>query len=577
MTESSILHKNGVVYTPKELSNYLAKKIYHYAIKDSKIILENKLSVIDPANGDGMLLEAMLKNLHSFTEKKITLCGIDIDYFANESSKHRIKSLTAKDKLILINTNSLTPYYSKSLFSGWSKIFNKVEVKDGFDILIANPPWGADISEYRDYLDESYYELLRGQVDSYELFIELALKITKKGGYFGFLVPDSILNHGKKNIRERILSNTQIKFIARLGEKLFYGINRACVIIVCKNNPPIQNNMVDCFRLNKNDREKILSRKMSFESAEIRHIHRVPQTRFRNNDGLIFNIDLKENEVKVIDKILKKSTKFKDELSITRGIELGSSGNITKCPICNIWSPVSNKNTVKCNNCNNINKKSNLEEETIVLNKKSNNSVQLITGKNIKRYQLMPNLWIKKDYLGINYKPNKTYEPPKILIRKTGVGITASIDYTESYTTQVVYILRSKQDSSINLEYILALLNSRAYFFYLMKTFGELEWRSHPYLTQSQILSFPLPDISSNNGKLIEKKIIKIVKNAMKRDKPNSQEDLEIELLIGKLFHFEKEDFEIIFNAINDSDNLLPIKALKDVKLNDIIKKMNGN
>ena len=43
------------------------------------------------------------------------------------------------------------------------------------------------------------------------------------------------------------------------------------------------------------------------------------------------------------------------------------------------------------------------------------------------------------------------------------------------------------------LEFMLAVLNSRAMYYFLAKKHGETEWRSHPYLTQKQVLDLPMP------------------------------------------------------------------------------------
>jgi len=80
---------------------------------------------------------------------------------------------------------------------------------------------GADLADYKEKLSSTQYATLSGQVNFFELFMEMATKIVKKGGYFAFIVPDSILNHGKSILRDILVGSTEIKFIARLGEKIF--------------------------------------------------------------------------------------------------------------------------------------------------------------------------------------------------------------------------------------------------------------------------------------------------------------------------------------------------------------------
>ena len=183
-----------------------------------------------------------------------------------------------------------------------------------------------------------------------------------------------------------------------------------------------------------------------------------------------------------------------------------------------------------------------------------------------------PSKWIKLEKNGINYKSKKTYESPKILIRKTGVGITAALDYTNSYTNQVVYILRSNGKSNLDLEFFIALINSRAYYFYLIKAFGELEWKSHPYLTQTQVLSLPLPDLKSEKNIRIAKEIALLLRSELKNGKLSRSIDLKIESMVGKMFWLKKKDYQIIFDAINDLDELLPVRELKTFDQKEFLK-----
>lgn len=41
------------------------------------------------------------------------------------------------------------------------------------------------------------------------------------------------------------------------------------------------------------------------------------------------------------------------------------------------------------------------------------------------------------------------YTPPKLIVRKTGLGIYASIDYTGSMTSQTVYILKLREQENL--------------------------------------------------------------------------------------------------------------------------------
>jgi len=576
--KDSLIRKNGVVYTPEILSKYVSKKLLQYAFGDELFNNLDKICILDPSVGDGILLNNITESVFSkktLTKNKLTVCGIDIDKTSLRSCKKKITpKLHDEIRLELINTNALNPFNKDSLTNGWNEIFRKLGVENGFDLLIANPPWGADITDYKENLKLSDFKTIKGQFDSFELFIELAIKIVKPNGYFAFIVPDSILNNGKSVLRETLLDQTQIRLIARLGEKIFPGINRACVVIICKNTLYQNGNFVDCFRLSSKNRTSILSGQLSFLEAESANLHQVPQKRFKNNTHQCFDIDIQENETVVLDKFKTYGKTLGDELSITRGMELGSSGMICQCKSCKTWIPLPEKKLMICSTCDKEFDSEKANKKCIISPIYSPKSISFISGSDMKRYVCKPSKWTTLGVNGINYKQKEVYEGAKILIRKTGVGITASLDYSNSYTNQVVYILKNKDIQKDNLEFFIGLINTRAYFFYLMKTFGELQWKSHPYLTQTQIRNLPLPDISSKQNKKTILQIKNLLRPTLKaRDVPNSEIDAKVELLIGKMFSLTENDYKIIFNTISELDDLLPMREMKKMKLTDVFEK----
>tara|TARA_Y100000590_G_scaffold161645_1_gene185338 strand:- start:7488 stop:9209 length:1722 start_codon:yes stop_codon:yes gene_type:complete len=571
MNNQITIQKDGVVFTPKNLANFIAEKTLRYVSKEKFQMKKNMITVVDPACGNGQLLESFIEISDKKYKNKIGIYGLDIN--KNSILYCKKKFLQYNKKFKFVNTNALSPFNQKIFHDGWLKLQENLGNIGKFDIMIANPPWGSNMSTYKEEIDKNEFETLENHNDSFEIFLELALKIVKPGGYFSFIIPDSILNHGENIIRKKLISSTEIKYIGRLGEKIFPDINRACVIIIVKNSAPAENSQIDCFRLLSKERRNVLSGKKAFEDVEKGKIHAVLQKRFLKNSYQQIDIDLRQNEQPILKKLYSSNEKISDYLVSTRGVELGISGEVCLCQKCQSWIPLPVKQSVICEHCKNkiIIKKSKVE--TIIIDKEDEkkNSKPLITGKDLKRYKSKPTHNIILNKKGINYKPKDTYLPPKILIRKTGIGITATIDYSSSYVTQVVYVFKTKPGIDIDLEFFIALLNSRIYYFILAKSYGELEWRSHPYLTQSQIGDIPIP-ILKNNKKIINE-IISLMKSYKEKGALTNEVDLKIELLIGKLFKLTKNDFKVIMNLINESDELLPVKHLKNINLEDILKR----
>jgi DNA-directed RNA polymerase subunit RPC12/RpoP len=403
----------------------------------------------------------------------------------------------------------------------------------------------------------------------------LALKIVKPGGYFAFIIPDSLFSFERIFLRKLLLAQTEIRFIGRFGENFFDKINRACAVIICKNRSDNPDIIVECLRLPPSIRKRLLEGDINFIEAERMLIHKVPQERFRRNRDCRFDIDILQEEEKTLNVIGKSKNTFRDYLFSSRGVELSKYGKVYQCTKCGLWMPFPNTTKKMCPHCNSV---IIIEPENctvIVSQEKVKGHAPLIVGENIRRYQIQRNLWIDIKRPGIKYKDTSLYIPPKLLVRKTGVGICAMIDYTNSLTNQVVYIFKPRDDNkkSFPLEFFLGIINSRAMYYYLVKTYGETEWRSHPYITQKQVLDLHLP----NNERLLNDKgdIVQSIVNILKPfliDNRNIpvKDDIRIESMVAQLYGLKKSDYEIIFNTLNSVENLLPVRALKICDVNDI-------
>jgi len=104
----------------------------------------------------------------------------------------------------------------------WETEFENIFDDGGFSIIVGNPPWGADMSSYEEWVEhDDNYSLANNQYDSYEIFIELTENLLQEGGSLGFIIPDSIIQKDSSSIREWLVENHQIDSVFKLGEGLF--------------------------------------------------------------------------------------------------------------------------------------------------------------------------------------------------------------------------------------------------------------------------------------------------------------------------------------------------------------------
>lgn len=106
---------------------------------------------------------------------------------------------------------------SNSMFFLWHTWFHDVfsrPSKDGFDIVIGNPPYGAKYDDQtKQYYQNTYKtaKSIRGiqkaSLDTFTLFIELGVDLLRKNGCFAFIVPISLTSSDSLTGVHRILMN----------------------------------------------------------------------------------------------------------------------------------------------------------------------------------------------------------------------------------------------------------------------------------------------------------------------------------------------------------------------------------
>lgn len=534
-----IKQKYGVVYTPKSLSDFVAELLKR-ASSDEQIKV-----ILDPASGECALLSAVKAAFGDEDE----YIGIDVDKEAVHNTK---------DKFQIIHNDAIMPQnVKKKTADYWRDKLPEV------DAVIANPPWSSEKIYERADLTSAGFSLASGQYDSYVLFMELAFNILRDGGLMAFIIPDSLFDAQNENLRKFLLEKTQIKVIARLGEKIFEEVNRAATVIICKKAFPESNSETTCFRLSTEDRKEYLAGQGTLLMYFDRKKHTVYQRRFLSNNGYNFDIDTHSNEEALLDKITSKTADWEQLFIFGRGVEISKAGKVVYCPHCNYAQGYKKKQLEAgkktCTNCGGEITVTAQTVRNVVSQEPDENSVLIYVGENVRRYGVSGECYIRPDIEGINYKNRELYNPPKLLIRKTGLGIYSAIDYSGSMTSQTVYILKyADGNNRAPLEYYLALINSRVVYYYYLKVYGENEWKSHPYLTKQIIFTLP---IRPYTGSKTDLDIIEIATKLMQHY--DHDMDVKLEALIMKKYGLTKEERKLVINEMNRLPDLSAVNNMK--------------
>jgi type I restriction-modification system DNA methylase subunit len=121
----------------------------------------------------------------------------------------------------------------------WAVKFAGVFVSGGFDIILANPPYGISCE---DPLRFQYFPRVKGEdpqsKDSYGLFIARGLQMLKSGGILTYIVSDTwrtIRTHYP--LRKKLINETQLMHVLDLPSWIFDATVNTCIFTTVKQTP----------------------------------------------------------------------------------------------------------------------------------------------------------------------------------------------------------------------------------------------------------------------------------------------------------------------------------------------------
>lgn len=397
-----------------------------------------------------------------------------------EIEEFKLNSILNKDLEYKYNLSDIKPF-------NYHIAFPEVFKGGGFDCIIGNPPWGANIDAILDYLNEYYPNSTVGFKDTYKCFFDKSIQLLKPKGKLGYITPNSFyFNPLFKDLR-KLLNSYQIDSMINLGERVFENVEApSAITIITKSN--IQNKKINTMDLSfsKSNKEKenlINNGKYSIINQNIFNK--------TQNNIFTFNLrDLKSNEV-----YFEQFANIKDAGIQYHRFGIGMKNRGGNDLYDRLFSK--NKNEFK-------------------------NSVPCYYGKLINRYFIndFTDIYFNMDYKSV-LKSNeqvsftKEYQGKrnKIVWRQTSDNIKAVIDKKGIWFGNTIQCCEIKKEySNYKLEYLLAILNSK-YLNYIYNNNIKESNRVFPQIKISNLEKLPIRTIDFNNKLDIDiyNKIISIV------------------------------------------------------------------
>lgn len=526
--------KDGIFYTPEYIVDYIVKnslgaylrehemkyideenlhdELSESVYKKREIVAYTKyqdflkqVKVLDPACGSGAFLVRVFDYLLEENRRvgKIlggmfntddmyksilqnNIYGVDLNQESVEITKLSLwlKSAQAGKKLSNLDNNikcgnSLIddPEIAGDKAFKWEEEFFEIVGSDGFDVIVGNPPYGARISKKEKKYFMDNYETAFYKLDSYSLFIEKALTLSKEKGILSFIVPYTCLTiQQHKKLREYILKYN-LSQIVNLPTKIFDDADLDTIILFLRKIKPEDKIFIGVIE----NEQILLNKKVSLSNIKL------------ENDFII-NTNFSDYDYKIVEKIKEKSNDLDSTFDVSQG-----------------YIPYRRSDLIKEYGKIDGNK---IVDERLwhSKEKETDGFKQEIQGKDISRYFYKEShQYVKYGKHLAGYVDTKFFNSPRILIMEVTRGnyykLSAVFIEKEFYNTPSIINIIEPSNNKNLLKFILLLINSRLYTWYHIKMNPKANAvTSIPKILVNDVRRLPIKEISIKEQKpFIEK------------------------------------------------------------------------
>lgn len=401
----------------------------------------------------------------------------------------------------------------------WHTWFFDVFSQGGFDIVIGNPPYGANIDTYIKVYEKIYPDTSHGFKDIYKYFFDFALRICKTKGVLSYISPNTFLRQPRyKDLRNVLLSKSILQ-ILNLGEDIFEEAVVTVAISILRN---INIDTEVCYL---DLSEKITHNNASILLSTLDFLI-IPQTNWLSTPNSIFLESLIKNavETQLLDNILK----FKDAGINYQRVNVGLAQK----------------------------GKSNLSQRLLYEGiREREKDIEYWKGTDINQFYIscQTNRFCRPDIkLADNERVilNGEYFAyhPKLLWRQTAPYPICAIDYKGIWFGRSIQagVIKNDYVKIISYEYLCGLLNSK-YLRYLYEQNVKEGGRVFPQVKLEHLKPLPIVISNREDMKSIEDRVIAII-DAKQRNPSADISALESETdrLVYQLYGLTDEEIAII-------------------------------
>ena len=401
------------------------------------------------------------------------------------------------------------------------------ELEGGFDAVVGNPPYVLlqilDQPRVFAYISRSF-QAARYKIDTYHVFVERALQLTKNSGAVGYITPNSFLrNKHAKELRHFILAESEVQILRLFYYTVFKGASVDTSVLIMK-------------RTDRPSPAAEVSFVISNSPQETQEFGRQAQKVWLEHPENHFNLPGQSGSTELEAKIKSKSVRLGEFATAYFGIQTFDRTKYVRLHGSHGFRPV-------------------------------------IDGVHIERYMLHTG----SEYVDFRKQAIKSggkeqvYEQDRVGVRQIGMTPIATFLPAGLYTLNTIYNIFFTKPTQYSLKFVLGIVSSRCLAWYWRRSFFDQK-ETFPKIKKDALLSIPIPqlDFSKSADKSRHAKLVSLVekmleaKNHLATAKTDGDKDFyenkcdaldrQIDALVYELYGLTDAEIKIV-----EGENTSPV------------------
>ena len=376
----------------------------------------------------------------------------------------------------------------------WQAEFPAIMASGGFDAVIGNPPWGADIREAEKPYLRVHYQLNTGKFESYIFFIEKATSLLSSTGLFGFIVPSYWISRSQTEaLRAHLCGNLFPHDLIVLPENVFSGVKMDCCIVVVS--------WTKTGRVRVAEVTKRQAAELSTRGDLDGMCRSVDLATWEAQKTLRFNPRITENDARVIQKIEQRSIPLGEIVEVTQGLTLYRRSTLSERFGAKRAEEIVATRAFHCDH------------------KKDETFKKELWGTDVSRFDVHWNgcSWVSYGPWLAHAVDERFFRGPRLVIQKLRNPslpqrlVVGYLDDNETYSAGVLLNAITRPGRQEHLHYVMGILNSRCTNWWYRKCVLDVSIR----VVDLRATPVPALDLGQEGGRRLHDRLVELVERMM--------------------------------------------------------------